>query len=337
MAFSKSVDDGQSALECPSDRLTALYNHPRLCDLTITFPGHQETLKAHRLILAISSPVFELMLYGSMAEGNELKLPMDPPEAFKLLLKYIYCGSLKLPCVAEAVDVYILANRYQMDKVFHQCSRFLQNNLDKDNLPMVYDTASLFEDKALQEKCSEIINATENSTMPRSNIEQLGRKSLRHFLEQDFSLLSEVYLFKGLISWAANHLGDQSSNSFTLNQRHQVEEFLPLIRFLTMTTDEFVENVLPTNVLTPKESNRILMNIKSVGNMQLPPVCSESKMKRTQGLNMCFSPKNLCLPDEKVTRAAPKPTIKRRTAIPYRRPTTVRAHERPSVYRCYRN
>lgn len=79
--------------------------------------------KAHRLILAMSSPVFERMLFGPLAEGEELKLPEDPPEAFKWLMKYIYHGTKELADVKLAVQVYHLASKYQMDALSSLCSK----------------------------------------------------------------------------------------------------------------------------------------------------------------------------------------------------------------------
>lgn len=79
--------------------------------------------KAHRLILAMSSPVFERMLFGPLAEGEELKLPEDPPEAFKWLMKYIYHGTKELADVKLTVQVYHLASKYQMDALGSLCSK----------------------------------------------------------------------------------------------------------------------------------------------------------------------------------------------------------------------
>lgn len=63
---------------------------------------------------------------------------------------------------------------------------------------------------------------------------------------------------------------EASPNSLTL--RREIEEFLPQIRFLTLTTDEFVEIVLPCNFFTTDESMAILMKIKDVPGSDLPSI-----------------------------------------------------------------
>lgn len=54
--------------------------------------------------------------------------------------------------------------------------------------------------------------------------------------------------------------------------REEVKEFLPLVRFLAMTTDEFIEHVLPTGIFTDSEAVAILKGIKQVPGASLPEV-----------------------------------------------------------------
>lgn len=82
-------------------------------------------LQAHRLILAVNSPVFGAMLYGPLAlpEGEALKLPEDPPHAFHWILEHIYLRDVKLPDVETALEVYRLASKYQMDALVRVCAQ----------------------------------------------------------------------------------------------------------------------------------------------------------------------------------------------------------------------
>lgn len=70
----------------------------------------------------MSSPVFEAMLYGPLAEGLDLQIHDDPPEAFEWLLEYMYRGQTHLPAVPLTVQVYQLASKYQMEALMALCS-----------------------------------------------------------------------------------------------------------------------------------------------------------------------------------------------------------------------
>lgn len=78
--------------------------------------------QAHRLVLAMSSPVFEAMLYGPLAE-DILTLHDYPPEAIEWLLKHIYCDETTFPGIDMAIQVYRLSHQYQLDTLFQVCSQ----------------------------------------------------------------------------------------------------------------------------------------------------------------------------------------------------------------------
>lgn len=53
-----------------------------------------------------------------------------------------------------------------------------------------------------------------------------------------------------------------------------------MVRFLSMTTDEFVEHVMPSGVLSLQEISSILMNIKELMDVPLPTICCPTRDKR---------------------------------------------------------
>ncbi|XP_042867792.1 uncharacterized protein LOC122250449 [Penaeus japonicus] len=225
----------------------------------------------------MSSPVFEAMLCGPLAEGDVLTLPEDPPEAFEWLLDHLYKNKTKLPDVELAMQVYQLANKYQLDKLCQICSEIL---------------------------------ATESDLVLRS--ERLGilrPHNLARLLANDrLAASSESLVFRALLAWGRAKLddspagraegsktsdmqeqgprpkkqakrcppsgqpvGSQSESQESNALRNVVKEFLPSIRFLTMSTDEFVKHVLPSRVLTSDEAMAVLMNIKNIPDVNSLP------------------------------------------------------------------
>ena len=65
----------------------------------ITEDGEDYHIPAHRVILASQSEYFDKLLFGEMAEAHprvEIHLQDTPLEAFQLLMKYAYCGEMKI-------------------------------------------------------------------------------------------------------------------------------------------------------------------------------------------------------------------------------------------------
>ncbi|XP_064083017.1 BTB/POZ domain-containing protein 3-like isoform X2 [Macrobrachium nipponense] len=234
----------------------------------------------HRLILAMSSPVFEAMFYGPMAEKADLTLPDDPPEAFVFLMGYIYKGNASLPNVDMAVMVYKLANKYQMSSLFSVCSEYLQSRVDLNNLALVYEMSFLYEDSELKQKCRKVVSES-REILSSPGVGQLTVQCMEDLLQQELPVQSEVAVFEGLLQWGTLQSGNSSTSAkCPKGLRQEIETLLPHIRFLTMTLDDFVEHVMPSGVLTPEESNAIMMNIKRVLNITLPAICSPNRKTR---------------------------------------------------------
>ncbi|XP_068251041.1 uncharacterized protein [Palaemon carinicauda] len=237
-------DYWQDGLHSSLHRLSALYNLSKLSDLTISFPNCMESLKVHRLILAMSSPVFEAMFYGPMAVKGDLILPEDPPQAFTILVSYIYENQVPLRDVDTAVKVYHLASKYQMNH--------------------------------LSSLCSQVVEDFSIEILSSPWLGQLTQQCMKDLLQQKLCA-DEVSVFKGLLQWGKN------LSRFTRSHkglRQQIETLLPHVRFLTMTSEDFERHVMPLNILTSDEKYAILKNLKQDGSVSLPAICSPERVKR---------------------------------------------------------
>lgn len=75
----------------------------------------------------MNSPVFDKLLYSNEDRKPcilpiEFPLHDDPPEAFGWLLEYMYRGEPDLPSVPMALEVSVLATKYQMGALKAACS-----------------------------------------------------------------------------------------------------------------------------------------------------------------------------------------------------------------------
>ncbi|CAL4220975.1 unnamed protein product, partial [Meganyctiphanes norvegica] len=97
-------------------------------------------------------------------------------------------------------------------------------------------------------------------------------------LTTDFLIDQEEYIFLIYLYGGRGQLEGQSAMSTEL--RKEIEEFLPKIRFLTMSTNEFVDHVMSCNILTMEENEAILKNIRQLPNIPVPPICSPCQERR---------------------------------------------------------
>lgn len=100
----KSISDSQDHTEVfsisdfeevPRGGLLSLLSSEKYTDLSFIVEG--KVFRAHRIIVASQSKYFDRLLFGSMKESkcSEIKLQDTPSEAFQLLLRYMYSGSVE--------------------------------------------------------------------------------------------------------------------------------------------------------------------------------------------------------------------------------------------------
>lgn len=66
--------------------------------------------------------------------------------------------------------------------------------------------------------------------------------------------------------------GTKQCQTLNMNLRQVINVFLPYVKFLDMTTDEFVEEVMPHYIFTSQEARSILMNIRGLHIPNPPPL-----------------------------------------------------------------
>ncbi|CAL4058711.1 unnamed protein product, partial [Meganyctiphanes norvegica] len=264
----------------PTQCLTQLLRSKAMADLTVCISGHNENFKVHRLVLAMWSSVFQAMLFGPMANGDTITLVEESPEAFSWLLNYMYTGDIEFPSVELALQVYVLANKYLMIHLQTVCSEFLSNKLTAENAPEILNIATLLKNEMLIDKFTEVLSQSQDTFWFSPTIGSFSRDSLEQILKKDFYVSSESIIFKGILSWCRTHLESKKEEITTKTLRKEFETFFPCIRFLAMSFEEFVKEVLSEGILTLQEVTAIQLNIAGVPDIVLPTLFSYKKESR---------------------------------------------------------
>ncbi|XP_042862290.1 uncharacterized protein LOC122247247 isoform X2 [Penaeus japonicus] len=291
----------QRDLKTPGERLALLLGSPKFSDIELVFPNNHGSIKAHRVVLAMSSPVFEDSLYGSRAAGRTLRIYEDHPEAFAWMLGYMYCNSKGFPSLSLAIEVSHLADKYQMGALATHCSQFLENNLNEKNLSEIYNAAVSLKNSSLLQLCSKVVRDQTSTIFLEPNFVKLSQDALLHLLQTTLYVSSEVKVFRAVVTWGKHQIDNRRAMNSEATLRREIEPLLPHIRFLSMSTDEFVTHVMPSGVLTSDESTAILLAIKETGNHHdIPSICCIIKEKRERFDKTLI--KRLLLPDMSMVR-----------------------------------
>ncbi|KDR23977.1 BTB/POZ domain-containing protein 6-B-like isoform X2 [Zootermopsis nevadensis] len=236
------------------------------CKFIVGTEPYQQEFGGHKLILAMSSPVFEAMFFGGMAEKNDPILILDvQPDAFKALLEYIYTDAVNLQSFDQACELCYAANKYMLPHLVGECTNYLWHDLFPKNACRAYEFAKLFEEPVLMEKCLQIICLETEAVLQEPSFEEVEFSTLIVVLEQDeLRISSELELFKAAQRWAARECvrkGLPPDDGKSL--RSVLGPAVGKIRFLTLTPSQFAEGPALSPLLTQDESFAILLNISS--------------------------------------------------------------------------
>ncbi|GJN09607.1 hypothetical protein PR202_ga27628 [Eleusine coracana subsp. coracana] len=132
----------------------------------MTFIVGEETFLAHRVVLAMRSPVFQAELYGSMREERTRRVVVQDmqPAVFKALLHFIYTDSLSAMDALDRLDkkeiichMLVAADRYAMDRLKTICQGVLSNTITIENVMTTLALADQHNCCMLKDACIEFI------------------------------------------------------------------------------------------------------------------------------------------------------------------------------------
>jgi len=113
-----------------------LLNNPQFSDCMLVLQDRR--VHAHKNILAARSEFFRHMLAGPMTykgaeeKVQEIHLPDSKSATFLSVLKYIYTDTVKLGSIDEALDLWCVADKYQLNYLKFQVEQYLSKELACD-------------------------------------------------------------------------------------------------------------------------------------------------------------------------------------------------------------
>jgi len=247
----------------------------------------KQVIPAHKFVLSISSPVFEAMFYGELAETTDsIELPDCEYDSLLELLRYMYSDELNLSG-SNVMGLLYLAKKYMVPSLADKCTEYLQGNLDPSNVFSILPSAQKYDEKNLVDQCWKVIDKQTEKAVRSDAFVTIERSLLEEVVERDTLCISEVDLFNEIMQWATKESEKQGLVADgQVKRRILGEKIVKGIRFPVMTHEEFASVVLDSKILTLDEVTDIVKSLSSVRDVQVGfPV---SKRAAGSGLVRCF-------------------------------------------------
>ena len=252
------------------ERCEAIFNQELLSDVKFVVcdsQGESKTIPAHKFVLAISSPVFFAMFFGKVAE---IKDPVEicdcEYESLLELFRFIYSDDAKLNA-DNVMQLLYLSKKYMLPTLAEKCSAFLKENLNALNVFHILPDAQKYEDRDLMNHCWKLIETETEEAVKSEGFVTVERSALEELVEKNSLNIKEVELFKAIDCWAEKECEKQGLVAEgSVKRRVLGERVVQGIRFPVMEEREFADFVLDSEILTAKETNRLVKYFNSVLN-----------------------------------------------------------------------
>jgi len=225
----------------------------------------KQVIPAHKFVLSISSPVFEAMFYGELAETTDsIELPDCEYDSVLELFRYMYSDEVSLSG-SNVMEVLYLAKKYMVPSLADKCTKYLQDNLGPSNVFSILPSAQKYEEKSMVDLCWEVIDEQTEEAVKSDGFATIERSLLEAVVVRDTLTIEEIELFKAVDLWATKECERQGLAAGGASKRRILEEHLiKAMRFPTMKLEEFASVVLDCDILTKEEIASIIKHLSSV-------------------------------------------------------------------------
>ena len=263
MCITSHLENGwQSDKKSVLERNSHMFNNPFMSDITLTC-GEDVSMSfhAHKYVLAISSPVFYAMFFGSMAQ-NILTLHLCDIDntSFKEFLRFLYTDEIKLT-IDNALPLLYLAKKYLVYNLIEKCMETIYANLTPENVLNVLENRMLFDKTDIEKRCWDTVDRFTSTVVKSDQFNDINHSTLISIVKRDTLNISEVELFEALLQWGRNQCWNQGVDATFENTRKMLGNFIYEIRILSMTKEQFLNNVASSGLLTTEEITMALKRL----------------------------------------------------------------------------
>ena len=258
------------------ERTKFIFNNDRFSDVKFVLQktdGESESkqvIPAHKFVLSISSPVFEAMFYGELAETRDsIELPDCEYESLLELFRYMYSDEVNLS-ESNVMGVLYLAKKYMVPSLVDKCLEYLQQNLDPSNVFSILPSARKYEEKNLMDRCWKVIDKKTEEAVKSDGFATIEKSLLEAVVIRETLTIEEIELFKAVDLWATKESERQGLEVDGKTKRRILgEEIIKAIRFPIMKQEDFASVVLDSEILREKEIVDIIKHLSSVSKSKL--------------------------------------------------------------------
>ncbi|XP_055357177.1 BTB/POZ domain-containing protein 2-like [Paramacrobiotus metropolitanus] len=194
----------QSVLSTIASRAKHIFGKDILSDVTCRIQpldSPSVDIKAHKLLLAMGSAVFETMFYGVMKEAGAsvVKITDMDSETFSNVLRYIYYDQIGPFNKSTAFSTLYAAEKYGIPVLKNACEQYVKENVSADNCLFWFIQAKLYDETFLENLCLKKTGLWGASVLQSADFLEIDLEILTLILRRDTLKAKEVDVFNAVV------------------------------------------------------------------------------------------------------------------------------------------
>ena len=149
------------------------------------------------------------------------------------------------------------AKKYIMPHLEHACVEYLKKNVTAKNACQLLSDCRLFEETEAMQRCWDVIDNQTVQALQSDSFVDIDYQTLEEILSRDTLSVEETVVFNAAKQWAEAECSRQGRDADSQNCREVLGDALYLLRFSTMTLDEFANGPGQSGLLNTQEISDI--------------------------------------------------------------------------------
>lgn len=196
--------------------LLEMYKQEVLCDVELIVGSHH--IKAHKVILAASSPYFRAMFAGNMRESSQTKIELHDMDgqAAQLLIDFVYTHEISLS-PQNIFGVLCAANQLSFMQVIEACTKFLKHGMNFNNCVVVRNWAEHLNIGALIEASDTFISNNFLQISGSEEFNMLPYNAIKAIVANpSLNITCETEVFEAVLMWVKSDLETRSEQLYPI-------------------------------------------------------------------------------------------------------------------------
>ncbi|GES93617.1 hypothetical protein GLOIN_2v1773702 [Rhizophagus clarus] len=227
-------------------------------------------------ILCYRSPYLRRVLASNRRNNDNvlvhIKLPNISPEIFQIILKYIYGGILLLneQDTSDILKILAAADELCLQELINYLQEYLIENKSEwimQNFELAHRISFQSDNLSeIQQYCTNLMAKSPEKIFNSFDFISLPEKSLIKLIKRDDLQMKEIEVWEHVLKWGLSQNSTLIQDPDTWNDddfvamKNTLQHCLPLIRFFSLSSKEFLQKVDPYKKLLKPQLYKDLLN-----------------------------------------------------------------------------